>query len=157
MESSAHYAQQMSSYKKKYEEFEQIKEKVSKLTSNVTASQEAVESVKKYTDQIIVLGEAMDGGIIANDVDANLKKINDNIETIKEECDRLIKKYKDLYSEAEKNYNAALKAEAEAAAAAARAQSAQAAASSGSSSAGTSPAPSSGSSTFGAILHGLGR
>ena len=125
MESSAHYAQQMTSYKKKYEEFKHIKEKVSKLTSYVTASQEAVENVKKYTDQIIVLGEPMDGGIIASDVDANLKKINENIETIKEECDKLMKKYKDLYDEAEKNYNAALKAEAEAAAAAERARNAQ--------------------------------
>lgn len=118
MESSAYYANQKTEYKKKIEEFKAIKEKVSKLTGNVTPCEDAVKATQVYIDQIIILGEAMDKGAMKADIQGNLDKITQNIESIIEECDRLIKKYTDLYNEADANYKKALAAEAAARAAA---------------------------------------
>ena len=103
--SSAYYAQQKAEYKKKIEAFKAIKEKVSGLNSYVTT---CTESTKVYVDQIIILGESMDKGSLSTAVQGNLDKVSQNIETIIEECDKLIGKYQDLYDEAERNYQQAL-------------------------------------------------
>ena len=106
--SSAYYAQQKAEYKKKIEAFKAIKEKVSGLNSYVTTCTEDVKSTKVYVDQIIILGESMDKGSLSTAVQGNLDKVSQNIETIIEECDKLIGKYQDLYDEAERNYQQAL-------------------------------------------------
>ena len=87
-------------YRSKILKFQGYKAKVSPITEKAAAVSASLNRTSKYTDAVIFCGESIDKGSLKNVVQAGISTIEDDVQTVINECNRWIEYYGELYHRA---------------------------------------------------------
>ena len=95
MESSSYY-------KRKVEEFTDLKKQLTGLNSYIDACDTSVRKCKGYLDDIVICNESIDKGVLEDNAAAAIGQVSSSVTSLISECNTKIKYYNDLYVSAYK-------------------------------------------------------
>lgn len=95
MESSSYY-------KRKVEEFTDLKKQLTGLNSYIDACDTSVRNCKNYLDDIIICNESIDKGVLEDSAAGAIGNVSSSVSSLISECTTKINYYSDLYTRAYK-------------------------------------------------------
>lgn len=95
MESSSYY-------KRKVEEFTDLKKQLTGLNSYIDACDTSVRKCKGYLDDIVICNESIDKGVLEDNAAVAIGQVSSSVTSLIRECTTKINYYNDLYTRAYK-------------------------------------------------------